>query len=79
MRSTFAIGVDSQALREVVATFGGIDIVINTAAIFPSSPDGKISDAQWGVTLDINVTANHRLTEEAATHPEGQDLDASWC
>jgi rhamnose utilization protein RhaD (predicted bifunctional aldolase and dehydrogenase)/NAD(P)-dependent dehydrogenase (short-subunit alcohol dehydrogenase family) len=65
------------ALREVVATFGGIDILINTAAIFPSSADGQISDEQWGLTLDINVTANHRLMEETGKILGEQDLDAS--
>src|SRR5208283_353438 len=40
-----------RALREAVATYGGIDIIINTAAIFPSSPDGQISDEQWGQTF----------------------------
>jgi rhamnose utilization protein RhaD (predicted bifunctional aldolase and dehydrogenase)/NAD(P)-dependent dehydrogenase (short-subunit alcohol dehydrogenase family) len=66
-----------QALRETVAAFGGLDIVVNTAAIFPSSPDGQISDGQWGLTLDINVTANHRLLEEAAKILAEQDLTAS--
>jgi rhamnose utilization protein RhaD (predicted bifunctional aldolase and dehydrogenase)/NAD(P)-dependent dehydrogenase (short-subunit alcohol dehydrogenase family) len=65
------------ALREVIAAFGGLDILVNTAAIFPSSPDGNISDAQWGVTLDINVTANHRLMQEAAALLQSQDLNAS--
>ncbi|HEY1924654.1 MAG TPA: SDR family oxidoreductase, partial [Candidatus Acidoferrum sp.] len=65
------------ALREVIAAFGGLDIIVNTAAIFPSSPDGNISDAQWGVTLDINVTANHRLMQEAAALLKSQDLNAS--
>ena len=65
------------ALREAIAAYGGIDIVINTAAIFPVAPDGKISDAQWEATLDINVTANHRLTDEAARILKEQDLDAS--
>jgi NAD(P)-dependent dehydrogenase (short-subunit alcohol dehydrogenase family) len=65
------------ALREALATYGGIDIVVNTAAIFPSSADGSVSDAQWGVTLDINVTANHRLMEEVAQILREQDLDAS--
>jgi rhamnose utilization protein RhaD (predicted bifunctional aldolase and dehydrogenase)/NAD(P)-dependent dehydrogenase (short-subunit alcohol dehydrogenase family) len=64
-------------LRDVIAAYGGVDIVINTAAIFPSSADGKISDSQWAVTLDINVTANHRLVEEAATVLREQNLDAS--
>ena len=68
-----------QALRAVVAAYGGVDIIVNTAAIFPSSPDGTVSDAQWGVTLDINVTANHRLMEEAANILREQDLDAASC
>src|SRR5215467_5350255 len=66
-----------QALRDVIAAFGGLDIVVNTAAIFPSSPDGTISDGQWGLTLDINVTANHRLLEEAARIFREQNLNAS--
>ncbi len=66
-----------KALRDVTSVFGGLDILVNTAAIFPSSPDGTISDGQWGLTLDINVTANHRLLEEAATLLREQDLTAS--
>lgn len=53
------------ALDATVAAFGGIDILVNTAAIFPSSPDGIISDAQWALTLEINVTANYLLTDES--------------
>jgi NAD(P)-dependent dehydrogenase (short-subunit alcohol dehydrogenase family) len=66
-----------QALRATIAAFGGLDIVVNTAAIFPSSPDGLITDSQWGLTLDINVTANHRLLEEAAKILTEQDLNSS--
>jgi rhamnose utilization protein RhaD (predicted bifunctional aldolase and dehydrogenase)/NAD(P)-dependent dehydrogenase (short-subunit alcohol dehydrogenase family) len=66
-----------KALREAIAAFGGLDIIVNTAAIFPSSSDGKITDDQWGVTLDINVTANHRLMQEAAAILRLQDLNAS--
>jgi len=66
-----------RAIRETVAAYGGLDVIVNTAAIFPSSPDGQIDDAQWGLTLDINVTANHRLLEEAAKILREQDLSAS--
>jgi rhamnose utilization protein RhaD (predicted bifunctional aldolase and dehydrogenase)/NAD(P)-dependent dehydrogenase (short-subunit alcohol dehydrogenase family) len=66
-----------QALRETVATYGGLDVIVNTAAIFPSSPDGQINDGQWGLTLDVNVTANHRLLEEASKILSEQDLTAS--
>jgi rhamnose utilization protein RhaD (predicted bifunctional aldolase and dehydrogenase)/NAD(P)-dependent dehydrogenase (short-subunit alcohol dehydrogenase family) len=66
-----------EAFREVIATYGGMDILINTAAIFPSSPDGVIQDGQWGTTLDINVTANHRLADELAPILREQNLDGS--
>jgi rhamnose utilization protein RhaD (predicted bifunctional aldolase and dehydrogenase)/NAD(P)-dependent dehydrogenase (short-subunit alcohol dehydrogenase family) len=65
------------ALDATIAQFGGIDILINTAAMFPSSPDGIISDAMWGVTLEVNVTANHLLTDEAAKIFAEQGIDAS--
>jgi rhamnose utilization protein RhaD (predicted bifunctional aldolase and dehydrogenase)/NAD(P)-dependent dehydrogenase (short-subunit alcohol dehydrogenase family) len=53
------------ALDATIAAYGGIDILVNTAALFPSSPDGIISDAQWASTLEINVTANYLLADEA--------------
>jgi rhamnose utilization protein RhaD (predicted bifunctional aldolase and dehydrogenase)/NAD(P)-dependent dehydrogenase (short-subunit alcohol dehydrogenase family) len=65
------------ALDATVAAFGGVDILVNTAAIFPSSPDGVISDAQWALTLEINVTANYLLTDEAIAVFEAQDLPSS--
>src|SRR6266481_1209481 len=65
------------ALEATIAKYGGFDIVVNTAAIFPASPDGQINDNQWGVTLDINVTANQRLLEEAAKIFREQDLTAT--
>ncbi|HKE16046.1 MAG TPA: bifunctional rhamnulose-1-phosphate aldolase/short-chain dehydrogenase [Kofleriaceae bacterium] len=65
-----------RGLREAVAAYGGIDVLVNTAAVFPSSADGRIDDAQWAATLDINVTANHRLVDEAARILADQDLDS---
>jgi NAD(P)-dependent dehydrogenase (short-subunit alcohol dehydrogenase family) len=82
--TTVAVEIDIQsrdsihkALRSVLGAFGGIDIVINTAAIFPSSLDGHISDNQWGLTLDINVTANHRLVEDATKILREQELPSA--
>jgi rhamnose utilization protein RhaD (predicted bifunctional aldolase and dehydrogenase)/NAD(P)-dependent dehydrogenase (short-subunit alcohol dehydrogenase family) len=65
------------ALDATIRQFGGIDILINTAALFPSSPDGHISDAQWGLTLEVNVTANYLLVDEAAKIFAEQGIDAS--
>ncbi len=66
-----------QSLRDLVAAYGGLDVLINTAALFPSSADGNVSDEQWGVTLDVNVTANYLLADEAARILREQNLDAS--
>ena len=65
------------ALDATIAAFGGIDILINTAALFPSSPDGIVSDAQWALTLEVNVTANYLLADEAAKVFEKQGIDTS--
>ncbi|MBB5064807.1 bifunctional rhamnulose-1-phosphate aldolase/short-chain dehydrogenase [Granulicella mallensis] len=65
------------ALDATIAAFGGIDILVNTAAIFPTSPDGIITDAQWGVTLEINVTANYLLTDEAQKVFKAQGIPGS--
>jgi rhamnose utilization protein RhaD (predicted bifunctional aldolase and dehydrogenase)/NAD(P)-dependent dehydrogenase (short-subunit alcohol dehydrogenase family) len=67
----------NQALRATIAAFGGVDILINTAALFPSSPDGTVPDAMWATTLDINVTANYLLADEAAKFFDEQALDGS--
>src|SRR5215472_4543499 len=65
------------ALEATVAAFGGVDMLINTAALFPSSPDGVVSDAMWGTTLEINVTANYLLAEEAGKIFAEQGLDGA--
>jgi rhamnose utilization protein RhaD (predicted bifunctional aldolase and dehydrogenase)/NAD(P)-dependent dehydrogenase (short-subunit alcohol dehydrogenase family) len=65
------------ALESTIVAFGGIDMLVNTAALFPSSPDGIISDAQWASTLEINVTANYLLADEAAKIFAAQALETS--
>ncbi len=67
----------AQALKATVKAFGGIDILINTAALFPSSPDGVVPDAMWATTLDVNVTANYLLADEAAKLFAEQNLDGA--
>jgi NAD(P)-dependent dehydrogenase (short-subunit alcohol dehydrogenase family) len=62
------------AFDAAVAAFGGVDILVNTAALFASSPDGAITDAQWALTLDVNVTANYLLADEVAKIFEEQGL-----
>jgi NAD(P)-dependent dehydrogenase (short-subunit alcohol dehydrogenase family) len=81
-----AVSVDirnRETIREALAkgdqNIWRVDILINTAAIFPASPDGVISDAQWALTLEVNVTANYLLTDEAAKPFKEQGLAGQCC
>jgi rhamnose utilization protein RhaD (predicted bifunctional aldolase and dehydrogenase)/NAD(P)-dependent dehydrogenase (short-subunit alcohol dehydrogenase family) len=66
------------ALRHAALTFGGVDIVINTAAIYPTpDPGTAASEAMWTKTLQINVTGNMVLAEEAARILKAQNLPAA--
>ncbi len=65
------------ALHQALNLCGGLDLLINTAALFPASADNTTSHTQWGKTLEINVTANYFLAEQAARIFRIQNLDAS--
>jgi NAD(P)-dependent dehydrogenase (short-subunit alcohol dehydrogenase family) len=67
------------ALRHTILQFGGVDAVVNTAAIFPvgSGPKGELSDAQWGTTFAINVTGNMAVARETAKVLREQNIPAS--
>jgi rhamnulose-1-phosphate aldolase/alcohol dehydrogenase len=69
----------STALRHTVLQFGGVDALVNTAAIFPvgSPPDGQLTEAQWNTTFAVNVTGNYLLTREARTLFRDQNLPVS--
>ena len=79
--STISVATDTRsreaiaaALSAAVAAFGGIDILVNTAAVYPSGIDGKVPDDAWANTLNINVTANYLLATEVARIFEEQKL-----
>jgi rhamnose utilization protein RhaD (predicted bifunctional aldolase and dehydrogenase)/NAD(P)-dependent dehydrogenase (short-subunit alcohol dehydrogenase family) len=53
------------ALHTTIEKFGGVDSVINTAAIFmPPKEDGTLDENHWRTTLDVNVTGNYLLADE---------------
>lgn len=54
------------ALAEVRRAVGRIDILVNNAAIFPSSEWSEIPDQAWDHVLDINVSAGFRLVRALA-------------
>jgi rhamnose utilization protein RhaD (predicted bifunctional aldolase and dehydrogenase)/NAD(P)-dependent dehydrogenase (short-subunit alcohol dehydrogenase family) len=67
------------AAKHAVLQFGGIDAIINTAAIFPvgSGPNGQLTDSQWNTTLLVNVTGNYLLAREVGWVFRDQKLPAS--
>lgn len=64
-------------LRAAVAAYGGVDIVIVTAAMFPSSPSGVINDELWRATLDVNIMGSYLAADEARALFDEQALPAT--
>jgi rhamnose utilization protein RhaD (predicted bifunctional aldolase and dehydrogenase)/NAD(P)-dependent dehydrogenase (short-subunit alcohol dehydrogenase family) len=55
----------AEAMNFTIAQFGGIDCVVNTAAIYPvPGPEGELTEAQWANTFLLNVTGNYLLAKQ---------------
>jgi rhamnose utilization protein RhaD (predicted bifunctional aldolase and dehydrogenase)/NAD(P)-dependent dehydrogenase (short-subunit alcohol dehydrogenase family) len=66
------------AAKAAVLAFGGIDAIVNTAAIFPvAGADGQLTEAQWSKTFLVNVTGNFLLARECGWVLREQKLPAS--
>ena len=65
------------AFRATVMRFGGIDAVVNTAAIYPTPAPDTPSEDVWARTLSVNVTSNYVLAEEATRILKEQGLPAA--
>ena len=68
----------AEAARFTVSQFGGVDIIVNTAAIYPvPGADGELADAQWAQTFLVNVTGNFLLARETEWIFKNQGLPAA--
>jgi rhamnose utilization protein RhaD (predicted bifunctional aldolase and dehydrogenase)/NAD(P)-dependent dehydrogenase (short-subunit alcohol dehydrogenase family) len=68
----------ADALRTTILEFGGIDFILNTAAIYPvPGPEGELSEALWAKTFLVNVTGNYLLAKEADSVFRDQTLPVS--
>jgi rhamnose utilization protein RhaD (predicted bifunctional aldolase and dehydrogenase)/NAD(P)-dependent dehydrogenase (short-subunit alcohol dehydrogenase family) len=66
------------AAKAAVIEFGGIDVIVNTAAIFPvPDADGQLTEAQWSKTFLVNVTGNFLLARECGWVLRDQKLPAA--
>jgi len=68
----------AHAVDFTILQFGGIDIIVNTAAIYPvAGTDGELSEAQWAKTFMVNVTGNYLLAKRTEWVYEDQNLPVS--
>ncbi|HEX4786761.1 MAG TPA: bifunctional rhamnulose-1-phosphate aldolase/short-chain dehydrogenase [Candidatus Sulfotelmatobacter sp.] len=68
----------AEAAKFTISQFGGIDIIVNTAAIYPvPGPDGELSEAQWTQTFLVNVTGNYQLARQTERIFKDQGLPAA--
>ena len=69
---------DNEAVRalfeKTILAFGGVDIVINNAAVLRDKTIKKMSDEDWQVVLDTNLTGVFHVCRMAAEtlRPEGR-------
>lgn len=65
-----------QAFRETVLNYGGVDILVNTAAMI-AYPDknGNFEDDLWDKTLRTNITGNYILCDEFSEIIEAQNSE----
>ena len=68
----------SAAANFTISQFGGIDIIVNTAAIYPvPGADGELSEAQWAQTFLVNVTGNYLFARQTEWAFKDQGLPAA--
>jgi pteridine reductase len=53
---------------EVVKAFGGLDVLVNSAAIMERTPFGEVTPAKWDAIMAINIRAPFFLAQAAAPH-----------
>jgi rhamnose utilization protein RhaD (predicted bifunctional aldolase and dehydrogenase)/NAD(P)-dependent dehydrogenase (short-subunit alcohol dehydrogenase family) len=68
----------SEAVQFTISRFGGIDVVVNTAAIYPvPGSGGELSEEQWAKTFLVNVTGNYHLARQTEWVFRDQNLPAT--
>lgn len=76
-REALAVKIDvtdrssvAAAIREVSERFGGIDILVNNAGVAsaPNTPPGDDQEANWQVTLSVNLMGTVHCCNEVLPH-----------
>jgi NAD(P)-dependent dehydrogenase (short-subunit alcohol dehydrogenase family) len=57
-------------IAAVAGSFGGIDVLVNSAAIMERTPFGEVTVEQWDAMMAINLRAPFFVAQAAAPHLE---------
>jgi 3-oxoacyl-[acyl-carrier protein] reductase/pteridine reductase len=57
-----------RAIAATIARFGRLDVVVNNAAVFETSPLGQISLEQWDAVFETNARGPFLVAREALVH-----------
>src|SRR5688572_10655406 len=55
-------------IKAVTESFGGIDALVNSAAIMERTPFGEVTPEKWDEIMSINIRAPFFVTQAAAPH-----------
>ena len=53
---------------DVAATFGALDVLVNSAAVMERTPIGAVTPAQWDAMMALNLRAPFFAAQAAAAH-----------
>ena len=56
----------ARLVDEVVGRFGGLDVLVNSAAVMERTPVGEVTVAQWDAMFAVNLRAPFFLAQAAA-------------
>jgi NAD(P)-dependent dehydrogenase (short-subunit alcohol dehydrogenase family) len=59
-------GVEEKVVGETVGAFGSLDVLVNCAGIFPTSPALELPVEEWDRVLGLNLRAPFLLSQAAA-------------
>jgi len=74
-REAFALAADvarpeeaELMVEETVDRFGSLDLLVNNAGIWKSSPVEELSDAEWEEMIGVNLTGTFNMIRAAVPH-----------